>query len=73
MAATLLPNQPGRYEMAGWVDVADNLQLRYTAIGEVTVLGPRMNTQGGIVENQPMPADAIVSYLRFAFRDIQVI
>ena len=56
--------------MTGFTDVVNNLELRYTAIGEVTVLGPRMTNQGGMVENQSMPADAIISYLRFAFRDI---
>lgn len=59
--------------MVGYVDVATNVELRYTAVGEVTVMGPRMASNGVMVENMPMPGDAIVSYLRFAFRDIRIL
>jgi hypothetical protein len=59
--------------MTGWVDIIDNLQLHYEAQGEVTCQGPRMTTEGEVIEDQIVSSAAVLSYLKTAFRDDLVI
>jgi hypothetical protein len=50
--------------MSGWVDIVDNLELRYEALGEITVKGKRMRTDGRIDTDKLMTGDGVLSYIK---------
>ncbi len=64
VTGSLIPNSPGKYRMSGWVDIVNDLELRYEALGEVTVLGKRMRVDGTIDLDKQMTGDAVLSFIK---------
>lgn len=60
----LVSNANGTYEMNGWVEIIDNLNLPYTCEATINVKGFRINKEGKLVSNKAklLDVDAIISY-----------
>lgn len=73
MEGSLIPTEAGKYRMSGWVDIVENLELRYEALGEVTVLGKRMREDGTIDLDREMNGDAVLSFIKSYYQSEPVV
>ena len=50
--------------MSGWADIVEGLELRYKAVGQISVKGKRMRNDGTVEDDKDLTGNAVLSYLK---------